>query len=172
MIQMRETAMTIRPLFAAIALTGLTTATQAAAQDGPIAQDKVLVLACLEQMEQTTTWPQCVELMFQPCVAEEVGSEAHQACLGGVRTEWATAVQSLQNEVLDAVTAQGKTEVIDLMGSWTNFVVQKCEDVAAARPTNSESARLGCEISELAGLSGEFAACLEGRSTAQYCAIE
>jgi hypothetical protein len=134
-----------------------------------IAEDKVLVLACLENLEQGTTWPQCVELMFQPCVSREVGTEAHTACLGGVREEWSGTVKILQDEVMDAVTTGGTSELVDLLGQWTGYVVQKCQQVAVSKPDGEESARLGCEISELAGLSGEFAACLEGRSSAGYC---
>ena len=135
----------------------------------PIAEDKILVLACLENMEQGTTWPQCEELMVQPCVSHEVGTDAHAACLGGVRKEWSETVTTLQDEVIEAVTSAGSSELLDLMGQWTGYVVQKCQDVAASKPNGAESARLGCEISELAGLSGEFAACLEGRSQAGYC---
>jgi hypothetical protein len=52
--------------------------------DVRITQDKVLVLACLENMEQGTTWPQCVELMFQPCVSESAGlSGEFSACREG-----------------------------------------------------------------------------------------
>ncbi|WP_281856247.1 hypothetical protein [Litoreibacter halocynthiae] len=153
------------PLIAAL------TTTPAMAQD-TIAQDKVLVLACLETMEAGTTWPQCVELMFQPCVSHEVGTAAHATCLGGVREEWSGTVKTLQDEVIEAVTSEGSSELLDLMGQWTGYVVQKCQDVAVSKPDGAESARLGCEISELAGLSGEFAACLEGRSSAGYCEIK
>ncbi|RLJ60336.1 hypothetical protein BCF46_0534 [Litoreibacter meonggei] len=150
------------PLIAALA------ATPAMAQD-TIAQDKVLVLACLETMEAGTTWPQCVELMFQPCVSHEVGTDAHATCLGGVREEWSGTVKTLQDEVIDAVTTSGSSQLLDLLGQWTSYVVQKCQEVAASKQEGAESARLGCEISEFAGLSGEFAACLEGRSKAGYC---
>ncbi|PTX56576.1 hypothetical protein C8N43_1235 [Litoreibacter ponti] len=134
-----------------------------------IAEDKVLVLACLENMGTTTQWPQCVELMFQPCVSHEVGTDAHAACLGEVRKGWVTTVEILQKDLTDAITLDASAEVLDIMGQWTGYVVQKCQAQAASRETGAESARLGCEISEMAGLSGEFAACIEGRSTAQYC---
>ncbi|MEP3345515.1 MAG: hypothetical protein ABJN34_11745 [Litoreibacter sp.] len=138
--------------------------------DTTIAQDKVLVLACLENMEQgSTTWPQCVELMFQPCVSHEVGTDAHVTCLGGMREEWSGTVQTLQTHVIEAVTSGGAFELLDLMGQWTGYVAQKCQEVASTKPTGAESARLGCEVSEFAGLSSEFAACLDGRSAAGYC---
>jgi len=144
-------------------------ATPAMADDTAIGDDKVLVLACLENMGQTTQWPQCVELMFQACVSHEVGSEAHAACLSTEREDWANTVRSLQADLQAAITPDASAEVLDIMGQWTGYVVQKCQEQADARSTGKESARLGCEISELAGLSGEFAACIEGRSTAQYC---
>ena len=141
----------------------------AMAADTTVSPDKVLVLACLENMGTSTQWSQCVELMFQPCVANEVGSDAHAACLGEERKIWADTVRILQTDLQAAITTEASSQVVDIMGQWTGYVVQKCEEQAAARTTGAESARLGCEISELAGLSGEFAACIEGRSTAQYC---
>ena len=135
----------------------------------PLAQDKILVLACLENMEQGTTWPQCVELMFQRCVSHEVGTDAHAACLSEVREDWSGTVKDLQGQVIEAVTSSGSSELLDLMGQWTGYVVQKCQEVADTKTTGAQSARLGCEVSELAGLSGELAACLEGRSSAGYC---
>lgn len=140
-----------------------------AADTTTVAPEKVLVLACLENMGTTTEWSQCVELMFQPCVTHAVGSDAHAACLSGEREVWADTVRILQTDLQAAITTEASSEVLDIMGQWTGYVVQKCESQAASRETGAESARLGCEISELAGLSGEFAACIEGRSTAQYC---
>jgi len=137
-----------------------------------IAEDKVLVLGCLEQIDQGTTWPQCVNLMFAPCAAQTPGEEGHVTCLNGVRSEWVGTVQSLQAKVLDVVTIGGQSQIGDLMDLWSKFVVQKCNEVALARPNGAESARLGCEISEFAGLADEFAACLEGRSTADYCTLK
>lgn len=140
-----------------------------AAAEGPIAEDHVLVLACLENMGTSTQWPQCVELMFQPCVSHAVGSDAHAACLSAEREGWAATVETLQSDLQAAITPEASAEVLDIMGQWTGYVVQKCQKQADSRTSGKESARLGCEISELAGLSGEFAACIEGRSTAQYC---
>ncbi len=160
------------PLMAALALAVAATPAAAQDQDIEIAEDKLLVLACLENLENTTTWSQCVNLMFQPCIDETPGSETHAACLGEERAEWAGTVETLQNVVIEAVAPQSKAEVVDLMGLWTTYVVQKCNDVATSKPTGAESARLGCEVSELAGLSAEFAACLEGRSTADYCTLK
>ncbi len=154
------------------ALSALTFTALAQAAEPLIAEDKVLVLGCLEQIEQGTTWRQCVNLMFEPCAAQTPGTDGHVACLNGVRGEWSETVQTLQVEVMDAVTLTGQSQISDLMDLWSKFVVQKCNEVAIAKPTGAESARLGCEISEFAGLADEFAACLEGRSTADYCEIK
>lgn len=151
----------------ALALTGTVQA-----RDIVIDEEKILVLGCLEQMEQTTSWPQCVQLMFKACEGEEVGSDAHATCLSGIRKEWVATVDILQENLMEAVTPKAKIDVLDLMGLWGNYVDQKCTQVAASKPAGAESARLGCEVSEIAGLAGEFAACLEGRSTAEYCVIE
>lgn len=154
-----------------LAAAALATAAPAQAQDTVIAKDKVLVLGCLEAMGNTTSWPQCAQLMFKPCEAEEIATDAHASCLGMVRTEWSDTVKILQDQVFEAVTPKGSSEVIELMGLWTNYVSQKCDQVAAGKQSGAQSARIGCEISEFAGLSGEFAACLEGRSTAEFCEI-
>lgn len=161
----------LKPILTA-ALAALTFAAPAQAAEPLIAEDKVLVLGCLEQIEQGTTWRQCVNLMFEPCAAQTPGTDPHVACLNGVRGEWSETVQTLQVEVMDAVTLTGQSQIGDLMDLWTKFVVQKCNEVAISKPTGAESARLGCEISEFAGLADEFAACLEGRSTADYCDIK
>jgi len=132
--------------------------------------EKVLVLACLENLDQGTTWPQCAGLMFQPCEGEEVGSEGHVACLKGEREGWGREMEGLQTQVFDSITTGGTSELVDVLGQWTGYVGQKCQEVAAQRvETGAESARLGCEITEMVGLVGEFAACLEGRSAAPYC---
>ncbi|MEM9582515.1 MAG: hypothetical protein AAGA08_05305 [Pseudomonadota bacterium] len=155
-----------------LAFATLLLASPAAAQDLPIAEDKVVVLACLEQMEITTTWPQCLGLMFERCADEAPGSEAHATCLTGIRDEWSGSVKVLQEEVMSVVTTNGANQLLNLIVIWSDYVTQKCEEVAQSRPEGADSARLGCEVSELAGLTDEFAACLEGRSTAEYCEIE
>ncbi|WP_299190761.1 hypothetical protein [uncultured Litoreibacter sp.] len=140
-----------------------------AAEDPIVAEEKLLVLGCLEQMENGTSWPECVSLMFQPCADEAPGSDPHAACLSDEREGWSMTVQNLQAKLIEGVTPEGRIQIIDLMGLWGSYVVQQCNQVAATKETGAESARLGCEISEFAGLAGEFAACLEGRSTAEYC---
>ncbi|MEM6595699.1 MAG: hypothetical protein AAF672_12995 [Pseudomonadota bacterium] len=160
-----------RPLIP-LAFATLLLASPAAAEELPIAEDKLVVLACLEQMEITTTWPQCLNLMFEPCAEEVPGSDEHATCLTGVRDAWRGSAKTLQEEVMSRVTTEGANQVLNLIVIWSDFVTQKCEEVAQSRPEGAESARLGCEVSEIAGLTDEFAACLEGRSTAEYCEIE
>lgn len=136
-------------------------------------QDKVLVFACLEQMERETTWNQCLNLMFQPCVGEEVGSDGHVACLKELRTSWTKSVGVLQSEVEAAITPQGNIQLEEILGYWTRVTVQNCQEIALTKAASGqESARIGCEITETVGLAEEFAACLEGRSTAEYCTFK
>lgn len=140
------------------------------AQAEVLADDKVLVLACLEQMDVSTNWNQCLNLMFQPCVGEDVGSDAHVACLSSEREEWSKSAEILQREVSGAITGEGAVQLAEILGQWTGIIVQDCAEIARTKAeTGSESARLGCEITEIVGLTGELAACLEGRSTAEYC---
>ncbi len=155
-----------------LAIATMLLAAPATAQDLPVAQDKLVVLACLEQMEITTTWPQCLGLMFEPCAEEVPGSDGHAACLTGVRDEWRGSAKVLQEELMTKVTTNGANQLLNLIVIWSDYVTQKCEEVAQSRPGGADSARLGCEVSELAGLTDEFAACLEGRSTAEYCEIK
>lgn len=137
---------------------------------GEISDDQILVLACLENLEQGTTWGQCLNLIFQPCVSHEVGSDGHVTCLTTERGVWRAAMDTLQSQVFDALTPAGGSELAGVMGQWTGYMAQKCQEVAASKPeSGAASARLGCEITELVGLTGEFAACLEGRSAAPYC---
>ena len=142
-----------------------------------LAQDKVVVLACLENMENgtenATTWNQCTTLMFQPCAEEEVGLAGHVACLKAERTGWQASLETLQAKVFEAITVQASGELSDLLEGWTKFVGQKCQEVAMQRAgTGADAAQVGCEIAEMVGLSSEYAACLEGRSTAPFCKIE
>lgn len=160
----------IKQLAAACLLTGLTIL-PALAEDLP--KDQIFVLACLENLEQSTTWGQCLNLMFQPCADNDVGSEAHVSCLTSERTRWRSSLENLQEQVFGAITVAGGGELADVMGQWTGYVAQKCQEVAASKvETGAQSARLGCEITEMVGLTGEFAACLEGRSTMAYCAFK
>lgn len=162
---------TLWPLLGAFAICVGASAASAAADR--LDEDQILVLACLENLEDSTSWPQCSALLFQPCAQEEVGSDGHVACLQVQRDRWSASADGLRDDVSDALVPDAATELADLLAQWSGFVVKKCENVAAQRvETGADSARLGCEITELTGLSGELAACLEGRSVAEYCKFE
>ena len=75
----------------------------------------------------------------------------------------------LQAEVTNSITLKAATEMSEILGGWVNYVSQKCEAVSVNASVGADSARLVCQITEFAGLTGEYAACLEGRSTAEYC---
>ena len=160
------------PIGALIAL-GLTSSVAVSEARTPLAQDKALVLNCIESMEITTTWAQCVSLMFQPCVKEEVGSEGHVMCLKDERTKWQASVETLQGEVYAAITPNAGVQLTDVISEWTKFVGQKCQTVAEEKDdTRAQSAQVGCEVAEMVGLAVEYAACLDGRSRAEFCVMK
>ncbi len=125
---------------------------------------------CTENLGGSTTWGQCLNLIFAGCATDEVGSEAHLACLDETRKAWSATVENLQEEVNAAITAEGAVELAKLRGQWTGYVIQKCQSVAEDKPqAGQEAARLGCSITEMVGFSAELAACRDGRSAASYC---
>ena len=126
----------------------------------------VSALACLENLDTTSTWNQCLGQLFAPCLGDDVGSESHVRCLQGQREDWSVSMTLLQAEVTNAITLKAATEMSEILGGWVNYVSQKCEAVSVNAPVSAVSARLGCQITEFAGLTGEYAGCLEGRSTA------
>tara|TARA_B110000483_G_scaffold87172_1_gene107627 strand:- start:191 stop:673 length:483 start_codon:yes stop_codon:yes gene_type:complete len=153
----------------AAALVILGTAGQA---DSVLPKAHVLALACLENLGTTSTWNQCLGQLFAPCLGDDVGTESHVRCLQGQRENWSVSMTLLQKEVTDAITLKAATEMSEILGGWVNYVSQKCEAVSVNASVSADSARLGCQITEFAGLTGEYAACLEGRSTAEYCVLK
>ncbi|WP_420862900.1 hypothetical protein [Algirhabdus cladophorae] len=138
-----------------------------------LTEHQTMVVGCLEQMENGTTWGQCVNLMFSPCAAEAVGSDGHVACLTTQRDSWRETKDGLQRALIPLLTVAGGTEMVNLMGQWTGYVGQKCAEVGRQNTTTgAEAAVLGCEISELSGITVEFAACHDQISTAPYCVHE
>ena len=136
-------------------------------------QEHINAMACLENMGASTSWNQCLGLIFAPCLEVEVGSEAHVSCLQGQREKWSTSMQFLQKDVTDAITLKSAEDLFEILSGWINYVSQKCQTVEDAADNFALAAKqLGCQITELAGLSGEYAACLEGRSTADYCVLK
>jgi hypothetical protein len=130
-------------------------------------------MACLENMGTSTSWNKCLGLIFAPCVEVEVGSEAHVSCLEGQRENWSASMQFLQKDVTDAITLKSAEDLFEILSGWVNYVSQKCQASEDSTDNSAMAAKqLGCRITELVGLSGEYAACLEGRSTADYCVLK
>ena len=136
-------------------------------------KEHINAMACLENMEGSTTWNQCLGLIFAPCLEDAVGSEAHVSCLRGQRKAWNGSMQLLQSDVTDAITLKSAEDLAKILSGWINYVSQKCQ--AGASPTGTPTVtvkQLGCQITEIVGLTGEYAACLEGRTTAEYCVLK
>jgi hypothetical protein len=140
--------------------------------DSVLPKAHVSALACLENLGTKSTWNQCLGQLFAPCVGDDVGSESHVRCLKGQREDWSVSMTLLQAEVTDAITLKAATEMSEILGGWVNYVSQKCEAVSVNASVSADAARLGCQITEFAGLAGEYAACLEGRSTADFCVLK
>jgi len=131
------------------------------------------VLGCLGAMGAGTNWGQCVGLMFEPCADQEVGSDGHVACLTAEHAAWQAAFDSTRVALVARLTSTGSSELTLLMGQWFGYVAQKCAEVASSKSGSlAEAAQLGCEISEIAGVTEEFVACHQARSTAPYCVIQ
>lgn len=138
-----------------------------------VPKEHIFALACLENLEISTTWSQCVGLMFAPCAPYDVGSDDHVACLRREKANWNTTMQTLQTNVQQVITPTAAGELVKILSGWVSYVSQTCEAAGQAHSSTSvEAAELGCQITELAGLSGEYAACLEGRSNSEYCVIK
>lgn len=130
------------------------------------------VLACFADMGASSDWNQCLNTMFAPCATEDVGSDTHLTCLAGQRDDWQTTKFSTETQLLDRLSEPGMEELSGLMLAWPKFVEDKCAAVAESRATISyDAAELGCEISELALLTNEMRACLDGRSSEEYCLL-
>lgn len=130
------------------------------------------VLSCFSEMGVSTEWNDCLNRMFAPCTGQDVGSDGHIACLTQERNDWRAAKFEAETGVLERLTEDGLTELSGLMLAWPKFVEDKCNAVGAARAQiSSEAANLGCQISELALLTNEMTACLDGRSTEDYCQL-
>ncbi len=130
------------------------------------------VLDCFSEMEGGVSWATCLETMFAPCADLEVGSEAHIGCLSEERGNWRAAKVDAEGSLLARLSEEGMTELSGLMLAWPKFVEDKCKAVAETRAAISfEAAELGCQISELALLTNEMTACLDGRSAEAYCQL-
>lgn len=130
------------------------------------------VLNCFSEMEGGVAWETCLETMFAPCADLEVGSEGHVGCLAQERESWRAAKLGVEGNLLERLSEEGMEELSGLMLAWPKFVEDKCTAVAESRAAISfEAAELGCLISELALLTNEMTACLDGRSVEGYCQL-
>ena len=58
-------------------------------------------------------------------------------------------------------------------GQWFGYVARKCSAVVAKKGASfARVAQLGCQISEIGGVTGECVACRERRLAARYCVIQ
>lgn len=137
----------------------------------PITNQK-LVLKCLAQLGEETSWQQCRGMIFAPCQEHTVGTDTHGACLLKQKTDWETEMSNHQEVLVEKLTLSGNSMLAELMGNWFSYREARCNEVAEARPEAEKSAKLGCEVAEIAGITAEFQACLEGRSTTPYCTIK
>lgn len=155
----------------ALALTAGFGATAALAEDGQLDQGKQLVLACMEQVGDTTNWNQCVALTFKPCAEFSFGTDAHGTCVASLRDDWGHVFDAQKALVEDLITPQGLTGLEQLISSWSGYVSQKCNEVSLSQG-GSTAAKDGCEVAELVSATSEFVACRAGVSTAPFCELK
>lgn len=143
----------------------------AAAQDASVQNRAV---ACLSGMEQgETSWPACRRLLFHPCETYTVGDADHLTCLAEQKADWRAHLDTKTQTLNKRLTTDGSGQLSDLLGQWFGYVGNKCNAVAQEKADiSADAARLGCEISEFAGLSTEFDSCLQGYSTSPYCIMQ
>ena len=138
-----------------------------------LSEDQAAVVGCVEALGETTTWGQCLGVMFKDCAEEEVGSDGHVACLSELHAGWNGAMDNARTGLMPKLTPTGSGELEQLVEQWIKFVARKCADVALHKEGSfAEAAQLGCEISEMAGATAEYVACHAGVSTAPYCDIQ
>ena len=141
------------------------------AQAQPIT-NQTLVLNCLAVIGEETSWEQCRDMMFASCQEHTIGTATHQSCLLKQKTDWENEMNSQQEVLVEKLTLSGNSMLAELMGNWFSYRETRCNEVAEARPETGASAKLGCEVAEIAGITAEFEACLEGRSITPYCTIK
>lgn len=138
-----------------------------------ISVEQAVVLQCLEGLGTDTQWDQCVNQLFQPCQGLEVGSDDQLACLTREHGRWTHTFDGERERLISELTSTGASELTLLLGQWFGYIAQKCATVASEKSgPGAEAAQLGCEISEMAGVTAEFSACRQGSSTAPYCVIQ
>jgi len=79
----------------------------------------------------------------------------------------------LQSDLSEMITLKSVEDLTKILSGWINYVSQKCQaGLDSAGSPSVKAKQLGCQITEIVGLTGEYAACLEGRSTADYCVMK
>lgn len=134
--------------------------------------NQTLVLNCLAVIGDETSWQECRGMMFAPCQEHSVGTATHQSCLLKQKTDWENEMADQQELLVEKLTLPGNSMLAELMGNWFSYRETRCNEVAEAKPEAGNSAKLGCEVAEIAGITAEFQACLEGRSTTPYCTVK
>lgn len=130
------------------------------------------IVGCLSSMQSDADWAACRAAMFTPCPTEEVGSEAHVACLRAQVDDWEAYLQTRHTRLTERLPADRIIELTMLVGQWRGYVKNQCALVAARNPEAGEAAELGCRISETAGLATEMASCEAGFSQEPYCTLK
>ena len=152
-------------------MTGVVVAAMAGPAWSETTQDKVLT--CFAAIGETTDWNGCLNTMFAPCAGHDVGSEAHLECLIVENNGWQAAQSAAEADVMANLNPEGAGELSGLLEAWPKFVDEKCNAVGESRAAISfEAGYLGCQISEYALMTNELTACLDGRSTEDYCQTE
>ena len=140
-----------------------------------LSPERQTVVGCLGEMdvENGSTWGQCMEMLFQPCAAKDVGSEDHLQCLLAEREAWFDGIEHEHERVVGMITAKGGTELTQIMSQWYGYVGKKCASVGANNVgTKAEVAQTGCEIAEIASVVSELVSCSQLRSKSPYCVIK
>ncbi|MEM6620275.1 MAG: hypothetical protein AAF761_06300 [Pseudomonadota bacterium] len=133
---------------------------------------RLAVVTCLGEMGMTTDWDVCRTQMFEPCATGQVGTSVHVECLRVERDGWMGTMEAARIALDPVLTEQSRTELASLIGQWFGYLGNRCAAVASENPAAGEAAVLGCEISELAGLTTELMACAAGRSVEPYCVLK
>jgi hypothetical protein len=127
-------------------------------------------LQCINSMEQGESWDTCRAMIFAPCQEYAVGGSDHLACLRAEQMQWQTLRDDELNALATVLTEPAAANMSDLMEHWYVSVATKCDAVAAGRAgISAEAALVGCDISEIAGLTSALRQCRLGQSAAEFC---
>ena len=127
-------------------------------------------LQCINNMEQGESWDTCRAMIFAPCQEYAVGGSDHLACLRDEQAQWQALRDDELNALATVLTEPAAANMSDLMEHWYVSVATKCDAVAAGRAgISAEAALVGCDISEIAGLTSALRQCRLGQSAAEFC---